>query len=173
MICQHCGKNPATTRIKRIVNGQLSETSICSDCARKLGYGPLLGDWSLPLGSLLGGLMEEEAEPEIRCKGCGITFEEITRTGRVGCAQCYQTFGQRLSPMIQRIHGNTSHRGKSPVKAQLTLQPQTGMRVVSQKTSLLEEKEKQLRQAVEEQNFELAVVLRDEIKAIKEEKNHE
>ena len=42
-----------------------------------------------------------------------------------------------------------------------------------QKTSLLEEKEKQLRQAVEEQNFELAVVLRDEIKAIKEEKNHE
>lgn len=117
--------------------------------------------------------MEEEAEPEIRCKGCGITFEEITRTGRVGCAQCYQTFGQRLSPMIQRIHGNTSHRGKSPAKAQLTLQPQTGMRVVPQKTSLLEEKEKQLRQAVEEQNFELAVVLRDEIKAMKEGKNHE
>ena len=93
MICQHCGKTPATTRIKRIVNGQLSETAICSDCARKMGYGPLLGDWSLPLGSLLGGLMEEEAEPEIRCKGCGITFEEITRTGRVGCAQCFQTFG--------------------------------------------------------------------------------
>ena len=38
---------------------------------------------------------------------------------------------------------------------------------------ILEEKEKQLRLAVEEQNFELAVVLRDEIKAMKEETDHE
>ena len=39
--------------------------------------------------------------------------------------------------------------------------------------AVLEEKEKQLRLAVEEQNFELAVVLRDEIKAMKEETDHE
>ena len=54
--------------------------------------------------------------------------------------------------------------------------PKTGMQVVEEKPSrlaVLEEKEKQLRLAVEEQNFELAVVLRDEIKAMKEETDHE
>ncbi len=171
MICRHCGKNPATTHIKRIVNGELSEIALCSDCARKLGYGGFLGDWSL--ASLIGGLLEDEPgkTEEIRCSGCGCTFDEIARTGRVGCAQCYQTFRRRLSPMIQRIHGNTTHRGKSPLKAELTVQPQTGMQLsVQEEHSLLEEKEKQLRRAVEEQNFELAVVLRDEIKALKGEK---
>ncbi len=175
MICQHCGKNPATTHIKRIVNGELSEIALCGDCARKLGYNSLFGDWGLQLGNLLGGFLEDEPEQqqELRCKGCGCTFDEIARTGRVGCAQCYQTFRQRLSPMIQRIHGNTSHRGKSPLKAQLTLRPQSAMQVVQEEPSPLEEKQKLLREAVEEQNFELAAVLRDEIKALKEGKTHE
>lgn len=168
MQCRHCGKNPATTHIKRIVNGELSEIALCSDCARKLGCGGLFGDWSL--AGLLGSLLEEEPQrsEEIRCSGCGCTFDEIARTGQVGCAQCYQTFRRRLSSMIQRLHGNTIHRGKSPIKAELTVRPQSGLQVVApEKHSLLEEKEKQLRKAVEEQNYELAVVLRDEIKALK------
>lgn len=178
MICQHCRKNPATTRIKRIANGELSEIALCGDCARKLGYGGLWGDWGIPLSTLFGGMMEEqpERERELRCPVCGSTFDEIARTGQVGCAQCYQTFRQRLSPMIQHIHGSTAHRGKSPLKAQLAVGPKTGMQVVEEKPSrlaVLEEKEKQLRLAVEEQNFELAVVLRDEIKAMKEETDHE
>ena len=71
MICQHCGKNPATTRIKRIANGELSEIALCGDCARKLGYGGLWGDWGIPLSTLFGGMMEEQPERELRCPVCG------------------------------------------------------------------------------------------------------
>ena len=57
----------------------------------------------------------------------------------------------------------------------MILRPQTGMRVVPQKVSDLEQKERQLQEAIASQNFERAAVLRDEIKAIKdtkEGKNH-
>ena len=38
MLCQNCGKNPATTHIKTIVNGKLTEYDLCSECAREMGY---------------------------------------------------------------------------------------------------------------------------------------
>ena len=38
MMCQNCGKNPATTHIKTIVNGKLAEYDLCSECARAKGY---------------------------------------------------------------------------------------------------------------------------------------
>ena len=39
MLCQSCGKRPANTHIKTIINGELTEHSLCSECAQKMGYG--------------------------------------------------------------------------------------------------------------------------------------
>ena len=39
MLCQSCGKSPANTHIKTIINGELTEHSLCSECAQKMGYG--------------------------------------------------------------------------------------------------------------------------------------
>ena len=33
MICQNCGKREATTHIKRVVNGETSESHLCAECA--------------------------------------------------------------------------------------------------------------------------------------------
>ena len=49
-----------------------------------------------------------------RCPTCGASFEEITQSGKIGCADCYQTFRSQLMPVIQRIHGTTRHKGKVP-----------------------------------------------------------
>ena len=38
MLCQACGKRPATTHVKTIINGELSEYSLCAECAQKMGY---------------------------------------------------------------------------------------------------------------------------------------
>ena len=35
MLCQSCGKRPANTHIKTIINGELTEHSLCSECAQK------------------------------------------------------------------------------------------------------------------------------------------
>ena len=41
MLCQNCGKNEATTHVKRVVNGDTTEMHLCQNCAEHLGYGDL------------------------------------------------------------------------------------------------------------------------------------
>ena len=37
MKCQNCGRNEATYYYKSSINGRVTETHLCADCARKLG----------------------------------------------------------------------------------------------------------------------------------------
>lgn len=37
MLCQSCQKNQATTHIKTIINGELTEYMLCPECAKKNG----------------------------------------------------------------------------------------------------------------------------------------
>ena len=37
MMCQNCGKSPATTHVKRTVNGKTAEWHLCAECAAKQG----------------------------------------------------------------------------------------------------------------------------------------
>lgn len=174
MVCQSCGQRPATTHIKSVVNGQLTETHLCAHCAKEQGYGSLLGGFD-GFSSLLGGLLgspavEAPAQQVKHCPGCGASFQEISRSGRMGCAQCYEAFRAQLLPVIQRIHGSARHRGKSPGGSAL--------RVTEQNTQLapapqpaetpLEEKKRLLQEAVAAQNFEQAAILRDQIKEMEQ-----
>ncbi len=167
MLCQNCGQRPATTHIKQLVNGQLTEAHLCAHCAQKQGYGGILGDWG-GFGSLLGGLLGEAPAQQVkRCPGCGASFGEISQSGQLGCAQCYQTFRAQLLPVIQRVHGAAQHRGKSPGGSALRVADRhTQLAASSRQRELspVEEKRRQLKEAVEAQNFEQAAVLRDEIK---------
>lgn len=159
MFCESCGKNPATTHIKTIVNGELTEYSLCARCAKKLGYGNLLTDLGRSMGSLLGeyfGEAESEQEDIPRCKGCGSSFDDIARSGEVGCAECYHTFYERLLPLIQRIYGDTKHRGKVPGGNLMTVNPQNRLSVMR----------RELREAIDTENFEHAAELRDRIRSL-------
>lgn len=116
MLCQYCGKNPATTFIRTISDGKLAQVALCAECAQKLGCSNFfdgLGDSS---GDVLHELFAgEEGRPDaVRCECCGASFFDIVRSGRVGCAQCYRTFYSRLAPIIRQIHGGAVHRGKAP-----------------------------------------------------------
>ena len=165
MICQACGERPATTHIKTIVNGELSELSLCSECAQKMGYDDLLTNLGFNFGSLLGSFFGNDADDSsdsMRCKGCGSSFEDIAQSGKVGCAECYHTFYDRLIPSIQRIHGNTKHCGKNP-----NVNPQSECTAIAKKPqNELEILREQLKQAIDVQNFEQAAVLRDKIKEL-------
>ncbi len=164
MLCQNCGKNEATTHIKQIINGDMAESHLCSDCAAHLGYSDMFSGFGLNLSELFGGFLGDMM-PSIssgkiqRCTKCGTSFEEIVRDGRVGCADCYTTFYDRLLPSIQRIHGKIKHSGK--VSASPAEEP---------KVETVEEKIEKLRaamnEAVAKQEFENAAKIRDEIKAL-------
>lgn len=171
MMCQSCGKKTATTHIKTIVNGKLAEYHLCADCAKQKGYSNIFSNWGMDFGNLLGGFMGSEVPSShvARCPTCGASFEEITQSGKIGCADCYRTFRSQLMPVIQRIHGTTRHKGKVPGGSALRIAGGQHQMVTVQE-SPLEEKKRLLKQAIEKQDFEQAAVLRD---AIKEMESHD
>ena len=101
---------------------------------------------------------------EEKCPGCGATFSQISKSGRVGCAKCYDTFFDRLLPTIKRIHGNTVHTGKRLRTARLESGSDNEK---SENTNEIERLSEQLAKAVRDQEFEQAAQLRDRINALK------
>lgn len=169
MLCQVCGKNLANVHFKQVVNGEKTELLLCENCAKSLGvpevmestfsqsfptFDAMFEDFFPVFSSSPYGLQENTSE---RCKNCGTTFEDISSSGRVGCANCYKTFSEELVPYIKRIHGNTRHVGKI---AACCAKSSTSSACCENKIKALKEK---LNEAVKKQEFEQAAVLRDEI----------
>lgn len=171
MKCQKCGVNEATTHVKTITNGEYAEFDLCPSCAKKMGYTNFFADmeneFSNLLGSFFGNALPARSQAT-RCENCGSTYAEISKTGQVGCPECYAVFAEELFPSITRLHGNTTHCGKTPHRLEYVQTEETDMPVQEQKTSKIEDLQARLKQAVKEQNFEKAAELRDKIKELEE-----
>lgn len=163
MLCQHCGKNTATTHIKTVINGKVTEQSLCGYCAAKNGYSGFSGgSITNLLASMLGQSMQLSSGMSARqCKCCGATFADIAETGKVGCGQCYSEFGEELLPYLKRIHGSVRHTGKVPGSKELT---------VTESSNPLAELKAKLASLVAAEKYEEAAVVRDEIKKLEGEK---
>ncbi len=168
MKCQHCNNNEATTYIKKNINGRVTEMHLCSECAAELGvmeefspesffndtfFGSFLGA-GVPAMNILSGIDH--------CEYCGSTFNDIVKNGRVGCANCYSKFEDMLQPSITKMHGNAKHIGKNVTYTQEADEEKTA-------ETELEKLKNQLREAIKEQRFEDAAVLRDKIKEMNKE----
>jgi protein arginine kinase activator len=168
MLCQNCGKNEATTHIKRVVNGETAETHLCPSCAEHLGYGDMFSGFGFNLDGFFSGLLGENlpllgAEREEKCPKCGYTFSDIAKSGKLGCADCYRKFYDKLLPSLQRIHGKIKHTGKQAmIPVQVNTEP---------KINPVAKLKEDLQKAIEEQNFEQAAVLRDRIKEMEADNN--
>ena len=163
MKCQKCGANNANTHVKTIINGELKEFNLCSECAQKMGYTSVFSDMQNDFSGLLGSFFTNVLPARTqatRCEFCGSTYSEIAKTGHVGCAHCYELFADQLYPSIRRMHGNTTHCGKNS-GAQQPAEKKVAEKTKEEKVSELQS---QLDLAIKEQNFEHAAELRDQIK---------
>ncbi len=116
MLCQRCKKNPASTYVRTVADGKLTEYALCAECAQQLGCGnPFAGLW-YGFGEISHEFFKNKngAADTLRCKCCGMSFNDIVRSGRVGCAECYHIFQQKLTPVIRQLHGSAVHSGKAP-----------------------------------------------------------
>ncbi len=163
MLCQHCQKNQATTHVKSIVNGEYTEYMLCNECAKEMGYTSLWsdmqGDFSSLLGSFFSNALPERTQAT-RCSKCKSSYNDIANSGKVGCAECYETFYSQLLPTVRKVHGNTEHCGKRPK----VFEKPSEDNIPDKSESVVLKKE--LEKAVEEQNFEKAAELRDKIKEL-------
>ena len=164
MKCENCNERNATFFFEQHINGEKRSHRLCHPCAEKLGliskskstsetFSPLFAPGTTLFDEIFG-FAGQGVKAKV-CEGCGATWQEIAKSGKVGCPLCYTTFGAELEHSIRSIHGNVTHVGAGPIK-----QP-----VKDTREAQLEDLKKALRQAIEEENFELAAQLRDQIRA--------
>ena len=169
MLCDVCGKNPATVHLTEIIDEQMNELHLCEDCAR---HKSAAMEQQFGLSDLLAGMADFEKSPSkeedavtIKCPSCGLTYADFKKIGRLGCGECYDVFRKYLAPLLKRIHGSNQHIGKNPAKTKVAAKP------YKKKTSLSELKS-QLQKAISTEAFEEAARLRDQIKKISEEQGN-
>ena len=161
MICDLCGEREATVHLTEIIDDETRELHLCETCAQEKGAKAVE---HFGLAGLLAGLADfgakaEEGAPKKRvCSQCGISYEDFRKTGRFGCAGCYEAFHNVLAPLLKRIHGSTRHLGKVPAGSAA---PKAG-ETAEDLTHLKE----RLRQAISSEDFEEATRLRDRIRAL-------
>ncbi len=161
MLCDNCLKNQATVHLTTFTNGQVKTLHLCPQCAAKKGkatsvVGPNFNDF-------MSSFYDKEESDVLVCKNCGTTLDEFSKTGKLGCANCYSVFRQSVIPLLKGIHMNTEHKGKMPgqrVKVDVEKENRQSKR---------DKLKKELKAAIETENFEQAAILRDEIALIEKE----
>ncbi len=180
MKCQKCNKREANSHIKRIINGQVEEYHLCSECAREMGYSNVFDSFTSDFasgfadtfGSLFGSFFDNALPARTqatRCETCGASYADIARTGMMGCADCYSVFEDRILPTVRRIHGNTAHCGKNSPTYKREIRETAEVSAPEEpQLSELDKLKAELDSAVKNQEFEKAAELRDKIKAMED-----
>jgi len=162
MQCQLCKKSPATVHLTQIVENEIKKVDLCESCAKEKGINDPTG---FSLADLLLGLgasqkMEEATAAtgsEVVCPSCGFTQADFKKTGRLGCARCYEVFADGLEALLKGMHKGTQHKGKVP----------PALRRAAAEKAQLSRLEAELKAAISREDFEKAATLRDEIKQTK------
>lgn len=153
--CDVCGE-PATVHLTQIINNQIHKIDLCENCAEQKGI-------TDPSGySLADLLVKPDAKPSMEvnalvCPECGCTQREFKKTGRLGCAVCYDTFVGMLEPALLNMHRGDLHKGKVPQRA---LKRRNFM-------DRLGSLESGLKEAITSERYEDAARMRDEIIELK------
>lgn len=162
MLCQKCNEKKATVHLTKIVNNQKNEMHLCEECARKNEELDFQSPFTI--NNFLTGLLDSIQSSPIKvdyiqtttCSKCGMNYGRFKQLGRLGCSECYKTFNEKLTPLIKRIHGSENHTGKIPKRAG---------DMIRLKRDIMNLR-KDLQKAVENEEYEVAVDLRDKIKKL-------
>ena len=146
MICQVCGKREATIMVLRTSNHMKETLYVCPVCAGKANSG-IMGDMTDLLSPILENILGGAHSSPI-CPTCGQTQRQFESTGKLQCKDWYAFF-----------NSSGTHVGKKPKKNQEALDH----------LNRIKEKELELKRLIEDEKYEEAARLRDELKSLREE----
>ena len=177
MLCDNCGKREANIRYSENINGVKKELSLCEECSKKLGISEKM-DFRIPsmdLSNFFGSFLEDFSTPDfmpllsevkqLKCDSCGFTFNDIINTGRYGCPNCYETFEDRMDPILKKLQGDNRHKGRLGKISDNNIKFEKDKKdEKNKKENKVEKLEKDLKQAIKEERYEDAAKIRDELK---------
>ena len=160
--CLRCTKQ-ATLHITELKSGKSVSLHLCENCAKDylstVEVGGIPDEFDGPLA--IGGMGTIESDtPDVAgesCPHCGMTFKQFRSQGRLGCPHDYELFHDELIPILESIHhGETQHVGKFPPEVSSDRrQHHELMRLRND-----------LQSAIDEENYELAAEIRDQIQSL-------
>ncbi|SHJ36252.1 Protein-arginine kinase activator protein McsA [Geosporobacter subterraneus DSM 17957] len=162
MLCESCNKRNATVHVTKILNGNKTELHLCEQCAKQGEEMPF--DASFTINNFLTGLLDSIQDSPIKvdyikttkCDHCGMTYGKFKQLGRLGCAQCYTAFQEKLIELIKRVQGNEVHSGKMPKRSGGVIRLKKEIKKLKV----------QLDEVIRKEEFEKAAVLRDKIREL-------
>ena len=165
MKCQKCEK-PATFHITDLTGDELLALHLCPDCAKMY----LQNDEGTLEAPTISGVLQkqlslEQTAEELKeldsreCPVCGISFYEFRQAGRLGCPHDYVFFASELEPLLINVHGDDQHVGKQPKRGAYNAESQTELIRLR----------REMKEVVEQEDYEKAMELRDQIRKIEEE----
>lgn len=157
MNCDVCKTNQATVFLTQIVDGKMQKVNLCEACSKEKGVTDPTGFALADLLLGLGAAQEiEKGGAHQKCPACGFSQADFKKTGRLGCAACYDTFAEGLASLLKAMHKGTSHIGKVPARLARSLQLDAQMKHL----------QLGLEKAITEENYESAAALRDQIREL-------
>jgi protein arginine kinase activator len=158
MKCEKC-HNPATLHITEVLGeGQFEDHHLCEQHGTQYLYEPQHKGAGKAAAEAGAESEETAALNQRECPHCGIKFVEFRNTGRLGCPHDYAEFREELTPLLENIHGETRHCGKTPRRLPQNKQTQ----------SELMQLRNRLKQAIHKEDYEEAARLRDRIRTLEE-----
>lgn len=162
MTCDVCKTNQATVFLTQIVDGKMQKVNLCESCSKEKGVTDPTGFALADLLLGLGAAQEiEKGGSSEKCPVCGFSQGDFKKTGRLGCAHCYETFDEGLASLLKAMHKGVAHVGKIPARLIKSMRLDAEMKQLHQN----------LESAVAEENYESAAEIRDQIKQL--ETHHE
>ncbi|MBI5153821.1 UvrB/UvrC motif-containing protein [Candidatus Poribacteria bacterium] len=169
MKCERCGKDEAVIKLTRIERGgEVLQVVLCQSCAAEASpYQKKILQKSAgaSLDMLLKELLKQQKgqagapvdDSDARgvppCSSCGLEYAAYRKTYMLGCPGCYEHFAEQLESDLHRVHRATRHIGDGPRQSEELVELQ----------ERLEEMRAELKEAIEDEDFERAAFLRDEI----------
>jgi protein arginine kinase activator len=148
--------------MQQIINGQKTEMHLCQDCVEQTEKPLTFDQFFSGLLDFFGGMPESVSPAQnskeciCKCPRCGLSYEDFKKTGRLGCSDCYQTFQRELESVLKNIQGGNRHEGKYPQKS--------GVELLNRRK--LSRLKLELAKAIEEEQYENAAKLRDQIREL-------
>ena len=126
------------------------------------------------LGGLFNGFLEDTRIPLIQtnnleCKTCGTNYNNFITDGMLECEDCYKTFDKQIDKVLKNIHNSNRHIGRKPSEQlDQVAEESAEYKLENKEETKLERLERELRTAVEEERYEDAAKLKNQIKEIKQ-----
>ncbi len=123
--CELCGEDKATMHLLRVVDGAVTHTHLCPDCAQTIAEQTEGLALVLAVPSVFRRLTQattdndttETPVPQAEdrfCGVCGTTLTDLQESGMVGCPDCYRVFADDLESALEGEAQPVEHLGKVP-----------------------------------------------------------